>query len=73
MYSLSFLDFFSSQIFQQILIGILIIGLLVSLFKEWLNPSVAFLICATVIVIFRIVEPHDMLLNFANSQIVTVV
>jgi di/tricarboxylate transporter len=60
-------------IFHKILIGCILLGLLICLFKEWLKPSVAFMICATIIVAFNIVEPQEMLNNFANQQIATII
>jgi di/tricarboxylate transporter len=71
--SLDFLDGNPDTIFHKLLIGCLLIGLLLCLFKEWLKPSIAFLICATVIVAFKIVEPQEMLNNFANQQIATII
>jgi len=59
--------------FDQIIVLIVILFILVSLYKEYIGPAFTFLIGVLILGSFKILSPQEILNGFANEQIAVVV
>jgi len=59
--------------FDQIVVIIVILFILVSLYKEYIGPAFTFLIGVLILGFFNILTPQEILQGFANEQIAVVV
>jgi hypothetical protein len=59
--------------FQQILVFIVILFILVSLYLELLGPAFTFLIAIIVLGIFGVLTPMEMISGLANVQIAVII
>lgn len=58
---------------QIYLVILVIIVLLVGLWREWLRPTIMFLVCVVIFNIAGILKPRELLEGFANEQIAVVI
>ena len=59
--------------FDQIIVLVVILFILVSLYKEYIGPAFTFLIAVLVLGLFNILTPQEILNGFANEQIAVIV
>jgi len=59
--------------FDQIVVFIVILFILISLYKEYIGPAFTFLIGVLILGFFNILSPQEILQGFANEQIAVVV
>jgi len=59
--------------FDQIIVIIVLLFILVSLYKEYIGPAFTFLIGVLVLGTFKILTPQEILNGFANEQIAVIV
>ncbi|MCB0395132.1 MAG: SLC13 family permease [Flavobacteriales bacterium] len=52
---------------------VIVTGLLLCLYREWLRPSVAFFVTGAVLVVFGIISPAEALHGFANEQLAVII
>ena len=58
---------------SEILVFVVIIFLIVTLFREWLKPSLAFFIGILVLLLADVITPNEALRGFANEQLAVIV
>ena len=59
--------------FDQIIVFLVILFILISLYKEYIGPAFTFLIGVLVLGLFNILTPQEILNGFANEQIAVIV
>ena len=56
--------------FSQV-VCLLVVGLLVvSLYKEWFNPSLTFFISAMALLVANVITPQELVKGLSNQQII---
>jgi len=58
--------------FTQVITLLVVLFLILSLYKEWFNPSLSFFISAMVLMITNVITPQELLKGLSNQQIITI-
>jgi len=61
------------NIFDIIILSLVLIFIIVVLYKEYIGPAFTFLIAVIVLGIFKILTPAEILSGFANQQIAVII
>jgi di/tricarboxylate transporter len=60
------------MLIPQIITLSVVFFLILSLYKEWFNPSLSFFICAMVLMLANIITPQELLKGLSNQQIIII-
>lgn len=58
--------------FPQIITLLVVLFLILSLYKEWFNPSLSFFICALALMLANVITPQELLKGLSNQQIIII-
>ncbi|MBX2943860.1 MAG: SLC13 family permease [Cyclobacteriaceae bacterium] len=58
--------------FHQLIVFVVIILLVVSLYKEWINPSLSFFGTVVVLLLSGVLTPNEALMGLANQQVAVI-
>lgn len=58
--------------FHQLLVLVVIISLVVSLYKEWINPALSFFGAIVILLLSGVLTPEDALKGLANQQVAVI-
>ena len=54
------------------LILLIVFGIIISIYSDWLTPAQAFLSATLLSIIFRLIDVDDFLISFSNQQVITI-
>ncbi len=57
---------------HQIITLLVVVLLILSLYKEWLNPSLSFFVSAMVLMVANVITPQELLKGLSNQQIIII-
>ncbi len=60
------------MLISQIITLSVVLFLILSLYKEWFNPSLSFFICAMVLMLANVITPQELLKGLSNQQIIII-
>lgn len=60
------------MIFEQTITLIVVTFLVVSLYKEWFNPSLSFFVSAMALLVTNVITPQELLKGLSNQQIIII-
>ncbi len=60
------------MVFPQIITLLVVLFLILSLYKEWFNPSLSFFISAMVLMLANVITPQELLKGLSNQQIIII-
>ena len=58
--------------FHQLITIVVVAFLIVSLYREWFNPSLSFFISAMVLMVANVITPQELLKGLSNQQIIII-
>ena len=58
--------------FSQAYVGVVVIFLILSLYREWFNPALTFFIAVVALLVGRIITPAEVLQGLSNQQIIII-
>lgn len=58
--------------FAQLYVLVVVIFLILSLYREWLNPSLTFFVATVALLLGRVITPAELLRGLSNQQIVLI-
>lgn len=60
------------MVFTQVITFSVVVFLVLSLYKEWFNPSLSFFISAMVLMVANVITPQELLKGLSNQQIIII-
>lgn len=60
------------MVFTQVITSLVVLFLILSLYKEWFNPSLSFFISAMVLMMANVITPQELLKGLSNQQIIII-
>lgn len=61
-----------AQNFGAFVIILTVIGIIISIFTDWLSPAKAFLFAAIILILTGVIQINELLISFSNAQIITI-
>jgi len=58
--------------FHQLITLLVVAFLIISLYREWFNPSLSFFISAMVLMVANVITPQELLKGLSNQQIIII-
>ncbi|HEU5148487.1 MAG TPA: SLC13 family permease, partial [Chryseosolibacter sp.] len=58
--------------FSQAYVGVVVIFLVLSLYREWFNPALTFFIAVVALLVGRVITPAEILQGLSNQQIIII-
>jgi len=60
------------MVLSQVFTSLVVIFLVLSLYKEWFNPSLTFFISAMALLVFNVITPQELVKGLSNQQIIII-
>ena len=61
-----------SESFQIAVVGVVVVFLIITLYKEFLRPVLAFIVAIVTLLVFGVLTPEESISGFANEQLVVI-
>ncbi len=58
--------------FSQVYVGLIVVFLVLSLYREWFNPALTFFTAAVALLVGQIISPAELLQGLSNQQIIVI-